>query len=76
MRWKLVCSLVSIYFDNLELPYNKSKLYKTLDYWSRGMLNFNCSEKSPPPHFVHDFHEKCFSFYILLTDQISLSYCL
>ena len=26
-----------------------------------------------PPHFVYDFKEKCFSCYILLTDQIQLS---
>ena len=44
------------------------------------MLNFNYSEKGPglvsPPHFVYDFQEKCFSCYILLSDQISLSDCL
>ena len=43
------------------------------------MLNFNFSEKGlglvSPPNFVNDF-EKCFSCYILLTDQISLSDCL
>ena len=27
------------------------------------------------PHFVHDFWRKIFSYYILLTDQISLSGC-
>ena len=26
-------------------------------------------------HFLHDFEEKCFSRYILLTDQISLPDC-
>ena len=44
------------------------------------MLNFNFSEKGlelvSPPHFVYDFQEKCFSCYVLLTDQISLSDCL
>ena len=44
------------------------------------MLNFNFSEKGlglvSPLHFVNDFQEKCFSCYILLTDQISLSDCL
>ena len=29
----------------LNLAYNKNKLYKTWDYWSRDMLNFNFSEK-------------------------------
>ena len=28
----------------LNLSHNKSKLYKTLKYWSRDMLNFNFSE--------------------------------
>ena len=44
------------------------------------MLNFNFLEKGLglvcPTHFVYDFSEKCFPCYILLTDQISLSYCL
>ena len=44
------------------------------------MLNFTFSDKGlglvSPPHFVHIFQEKCFSYYILLTDQISLSDCL
>ena len=43
----------------LNLPYNKNKLYKTLDYWSRDMLSFNFSEKVlglvSPPHFAYDF---------------------
>ena len=29
-----------------------------------------------PPHFVYDFSTKCSSWYILSTDQISLSDCL
>ena len=48
----------------LNLPYNKSKLYKTLDYWSSDIINFNFSEKGlglvSPPHFVHDFSRKMF----------------
>ena len=48
----------------LNLQYNESKLYKTLDYWSRDMLNFNFSEKGlglvSPPHFVYDFSRKMF----------------
>ena len=36
------------------LACNKNKLYKTLDYWSRDMLNFNFSGKGlwlvPAPH--------------------------
>ena len=60
----------------LNLAYNKNKLYNTLDYWSRDMLNFDFSEKClallSPKHFVN-FQEKCFLCYFLLTDQISLS---
>ena len=41
------------------------------------MLNFNFSEKGLelvyPPHSAYDFSKNCFSCYILLTDQISLS---
>ena len=56
------------YFQNisiaLNLAYNKNKLYKTLDYWSRDMLNFNFSEKGlglvSPPHLVYDFSRKMF----------------
>ena len=40
------------------------------------MLIFNFLEKglelAPPPHFCMIFQEKCFSCYILLTEQISL----
>ena len=48
---------------------------KTLDYWSRDMFSFNFSGKglglASQPHFMHDFSKKCFSCYILLTNQIS-----
>ena len=59
------------------MAYNKNKLYKTLDYWSRDMLNFGFSENSlglvSRPHSVYDFSRKMFlMLYILLTDQISL----
>ena len=69
----------------LNLSYNKSKLYKTLDYWSRDMLNFSFSEKGlglvSPPHFVHDFPRKMFHMlhsidHSILIDQISLYDCL
>ena len=40
------------------------------------MINFDCLEKGlvivSSPHFVYDFSRKCFSCYIVLTDQISL----
>ena len=45
---------ISIAFN---LEYNKSKLYKTLDYFSKTMLNFGLLEKGlgivSSPHFVH-----------------------
>ena len=43
------------------------------------MINFDFLEKSreivSPLHFVYDFQEKCFSFYTLLPDKISLPDC-
>ena len=62
----------------LNLPYNKSKLYKTLDYWSRNMLIFNFSETNFGNYFLHYilwmiFQKECSTFYFLLTGQISLS---
>ena len=37
-------------------------MHKTLDYWSRGMFNFNFPEKGlrliSPPHFLHDLPRK------------------
>ena len=61
----------------LNLACNKNKLYKTLDYRSRNMLNFNFLGKGlgivSPPRFVYDFSKKkCFSCFLLLNDQ----YCL
>ena len=44
------------------------------------MVNFNFLEKGlrlvSPPHLCMFFQEKCFSCYILITDQISFSDCL
>ena len=61
----------------LSMAYNKNKLYKTLDYCSRDMLNFNFLEKGlglvSPPHFEYDFSGNLFLIVShLLTDQISL----
>ena len=72
----MVCSLVSIYLIAHKLAYNKNKLFKTLDYWSRDMPKFDFLEKGLGIVFHHIlcmiFQEKCFSVYALLTDQISL----
>ena len=69
----MVCSLCSIYFDSFQLGIDQ--MYKTLDYWSRDMLNTDLIEKDLeimfPPLFCVIFQEKCFTCYILLTDQIS-----
>ena len=48
----------------LKLVYNKKKVYKTLEYWSRDMLNFDFLGKGreivSPPLFVYDFWRKMF----------------
>ena len=56
--------------------WNLLKLHKTLDYWSKQMI-----QKMVWDYFLHQIlcmisQEKCFSCYILLTDQILLSDCL
>ena len=55
----------------LDLVYNKNKLYKTLDYWSRVMLNFDflesvgkCLGIDSLPHVQYDFSRKMF-FYVM-----------
>ena len=63
------------------MTYNKNKLYKTLDYCSRDMLNFYLLEKGMElvsrSHFEYNFSRKLFLIVShLLTDQISLSDCL
>ena len=42
----------------LTLPYKKSKVYKTLDYWSRDLLNFNFSGNSFSTIFCVWFFQK------------------
>ena len=48
----------------LNLANNKNKIYKTLESWSRDMLNFDFLEKGleivSPSHFVYDFSRKMF----------------
>ena len=47
---------------NLNLRYDKNKLYGNLDYWSRDLLNFSFLEKGLgivfPSHFMYDFSTK------------------
>ena len=56
-------------------------MYKTLDYWSRDVLNFNFLEKDlgivSVTNFGCDVSRKMFVMLnYILTDQISLSNCL
>ena len=48
----------------LKLTYNSKKLFKTLHYWSRDMLNFDILDKGlgivSTGHFVYDFSTKMF----------------
>ena len=48
----------------LSLTFDRNKLYKTLGYRIRDMLNFDLLEKNlgvcSSPHFVHDFSRKLF----------------
>ena len=63
----MVCSLISRYVDMpiaLKLAYDKNKLFKTLQYLSRDMLNFHVLDKNleivSPLHFAYDFSTKIF----------------
>ena len=48
----------------MKLAYNKIKLFKTLHYWSKDMLDFDFLDKglgiASPAHFVYDFSTKMF----------------
>ena len=48
----------------LKLAYNRNKLFKSLYFWSRDMLNFHFLDKGlgivSPLHFVYDFSAKMF----------------
>ena len=48
----------------LKLVYNRNKLFKTLHYWSRNMLNLEFLDKGlgmvSPLYFVYDFSRKMF----------------
>ena len=60
----MACGLVSIYCDSPQIGIQKNKVYKTLEYWSRNMLNFSFPEKGlelvSPPYFEYDFFRKMF----------------
>ena len=46
----------------LKLAYNRNKLFKSLYYWSRDMLNFDILDEAlgiiSPAHFLYDFSTK------------------
>ena len=54
----------SLYFDSHQIAYNRNKLFKTLHYRSRDMLNFHFLEKGlgivSPANFVYDFSTQMF----------------
>ena len=51
------------------MAYNKNKLFKALDYWSRNMLSFDFLEEGLGIVFRHFlcmvFSQKCFPCYIV-----------
>ena len=61
----------------LKLAYNRNKLFKTFQYCTRDMLNFDILDKGLSEFFLQHifcivFQQKCSSSHILLTDQMSL----
>ena len=76
--WPLFLALMT--FDSPKLGKQKNKIYKTLEYWFRDMLNFYFVGKDLWIFLYHTlcilFQEKCFSCYTLLTDQMLSPDCL
>ena len=58
----MVCSLVLMFFDSLNLEFNKNNLYETSDNWSKDILNFDFLEEGlgivSSLHFEYDFLKK------------------
>ena len=75
MGWGRLCYLR--HYDALYTKINMWLNPTALDYWSRDMRNSDFLEKGlgivSSLVLCMIFQEKCFSYYILLTDQISLS---
>ena len=61
----------------LNLTYDEDKLYETLEYWSRDMLNFDFLEKDlwiiSPPYFVYDLKKMFLMFYSINWPNIIVS---
>ena len=68
-KQEVVYSLVSIYLDSpqLGIQYNQTRNF---DFLGKGLGIVS------PPYFVYEFSRKQFSYYSLLTDQISWPGCL
>ena len=57
------------------MVYYKNKLYKTLDYWSRDMVNLYFLEKGQgivfPPYFVYNFSIKMFLMFYAIKGWVT-----
>ena len=66
LRGKSKCFAAWFHYITIafNLAYNRNKQYKTLNYWSRDVLNFDFLKEGlgivSPPHFVYDFSRKIF----------------
>ena len=64
----------------LNLAYNNYKLNKTLNIWSRDILNFEFSGKGlgivSPSHFANDFSRKIFLILHYIFFKSNLGFCL
>ena len=60
----LVIIRFNIFSIAINLVHNKNKLYETLDYRSRDIIDFGFLEKTlgivSPPRFLYDFSRKMF----------------
>ena len=76
----MVCSLIYFISIAFKLPYNRNKLFKTLHYWCRDMLNLDFSDKGlwivSPAYFLYDFSTKMLLMLYSINWPISLPGCL
>ena len=69
----MICSLVSVYFEDTQLGYNKKQNVRYARFWFFRKGYGNSFSTTFCEWF---FKKKHFSYYILLTDQISVSHYL
>ena len=76
-RWSAAWFYYILIF--LKLPYNRNKLFKTLHYWSRDMLNFDFLDKSQgivsPAHFEYYFLTKMFPMLYSINYPNFIAWC-